>query len=406
MIKVLKSIFLLSLFFISISGIQAQTLSKEEVQRAVDYLNCKSVLLANQQSATSGVTAEFEKNCNCESNITFDKIKGAIASSEDKTLELSKEINSIVNQKDISSKTKDELILLLTEGIFNDSSKYKVIYEFAHKPGRESNIEALKSDLKKKFDEPDFFSNANKPSKESEEITSNATKNEQTAESGWFSGFSSQMIVISLLLSFIISLFFFLIILSQLKNQKKQLVSEMEKRKVPQNNNHVKNDKGTNDEYTKLQKQLEAVFNEKIVQLQSELKYLKNEIDELKNKLQTPKLEIKETKTTLEPKKFYLSNPLGEGILDNDSKHTTMRAGESIFEAIEIGTNRAEFNVCNNNSSMNRALSNSVRYIKPVCEELNEQGNAPRIHTVAPGVIELQGNKWIVITKAKIRYEI
>ena len=83
-----------------------------------------------------------------------------------------------------------------------------------------------------------------------------------------------------------------------------------------------------------------------------------------------------------------------------------MRAGESIFEAIEIGTNRAEFNVCNNNSSINRALSNSLRYIKPVCEEMNEQGNASRIITVRPGIIELQNDKWVVITKARIRYEI
>ena len=403
MFKLLNKIFILSLFCISINEIQAQTLSKEYVQRAVDYLNCKSVLLANQQSATSGVTAEFEKNCNCESNITYDKIKGAIASSEDKTLGLSKEINSIVNQKDILSKTKDELILLLTESIFNDSSKYKVIYKFAHKPGRDNDIDKLKNDLKKKFEEPDFFSNANKPSKESKENTSNATKNEQTAESGWFSGFSSQMIVISLLFSFIISLIVFLISRSELNKLNEQLDSEIDKRRNREKNNPAKNDKGTNDEFTKLQKTLENVFDVKIAQLQSDLESLKNEIRELKNKTNSPSNGVRDKISFSESKKFYLSNPIKEGIFDANSEHLIMRAGESMYEAIEIGINKFEFVICN--SSINRALSNSVRYIKPVCEELNEQGNASRIITVTPGIIELQNDKWIVITKAKIRYE-
>ena len=403
MFKLLNKIFILSLFCISINEIQAQTLSKEYVQRAVDYLNCKSVLLANQQSATSGVTAEFEKKCNCESNITYDKIKGAIASSEDKTLGLSKEINSIVNQKDILSKTKDELILLLTESIFNDSSKYKVIYKFAHKPGRDNDIDKLKNDLKKKFEEPDFFSNANKPSKESKENTSNATKNEQTAESGWFSGFSSQMIVISLLFSFIISLIVFLISRSELNKLNEQLDSEIDKRRNREKNNPAKNDKGTNDEFTKLQKTLENVFDVKIAQLQSDLESLKNEIRELKNKTNSPSNGVRDKISFSESKKFYLSNPIKEGIFDANSEHLIMRAGESMYEAIEIGINKFEFVICN--SSINRALSNSVRYIKPVCEELNEQGNASRIITVTPGIIELQNDKWIVITKAKIRYE-
>ena len=401
MFKLLNKIFVLSLFCISINEIQAQTLSKEDVQRAVDYLNCKSVLLANQQSATSGVTAEFEKNCNCESNITYDKIKGAIASSEDKTLGLSKEINSIVNQKDILSKTKDELILLLTESIFNDSSKYKVIYEFAHKPGRDNDIDKLKNDLKKKFEEPDFFSNANKPSKESKENTSNATKNEQTAESGWFSGFSSQMIVISLLFSFIISLIVFLISRSELNKLNEQLDSEIDKLNR-EKNNPAKNDKGTNDEFTKLQKTLENVFDVKIAQLQSDLESLKNEIRELKNKTNSPSNGVRDKISFSESKKFYLSNPIKEGIFDANSEHLIMRAGESMYEAIEIGINKFEFVICN--SSINRALSNSVRYIKPVCEELNEQGNASIIITVTPGIIELQNDKWVVITKAKIRY--
>ena len=403
MFKLLNKIFILSLFCISINEIQAQTLSKEDVQRAVDYLNCKSVLLANQQSATRGVTAEFEKNCNCESNITYDKIKGAITSSEDKTLGLSKEINSIVNQKDILSKTKDELILLLTESIFNDSSKYKVIYKFAHKPGRDNDIDKLKNDLKKKFEEPDFFSNANKPSKESKENTSNATKNEQTAESGWFSGFSSQMIVISLLFSFIISLIVFLISRSELNKLNEQLDSEIDKRRNREKNNPAKNDKGTNDEFTKLQKTLENVFDVKIAQLQSDLESLKNEIRELKNKTNSPSNGVRDKISFSESKKFYLSNPIKEGIFDANSEHLIMRAGESMYEAIEIGINKFEFVICN--SSINRALSNSVRYIKPVCEELNEQGNASRIITVTPGIIELQNDKWIVITKAKIRYE-
>ena len=413
MFKLLNKIFVLSLFCISINEIQAQTLSKEDVQKALNYLNCKAILLANQLSETPGVTAKFQEKCDCESNITFDKIKGAIASSEDKTLELSKKINSIVNQKEISNITKDELVVLLTDHIFRDKDNYLEIYDFANKnePGRENKINDLKSELKKKFEEPGFFSNANKPSKESEEITSNATKNEQTAESGWFSGFSSQMIVISLLLSFIVSLIFFLVSHRRLIN----LVSKIDKQRNCETTNPAKNDNGSNEEFIQLQKKIETEFDKKIDKLQSDLK---NDIKELEINFEKSFETIKKSEpnpviSPLSPPKdtnrttFYLSMPEGERTFSNQTKHSKLESGRSIYEAIEINSTKAKFRICNNQDSINRALNNLDKCIKTVCDELNPPDGATKIITVADGdgIIELQNDKWIVITKAKIRYE-
>ena len=99
--------------------------------------------------------------------------------------------------------------------------------------------------------------------------------------------------------------------------------------------------------------------------------------------------------------------PEGERTFSNQTKHSKLESGRSIYEAIEINSTKAKFSICNNQDSINRALNNLDKCIKTVCDELNPPDGATKIITDADGdgIIELQNDKWIVITKAKIRYE-
>jgi hypothetical protein len=411
MFKLFNKIFVLSLFCISINEIQAQSLSKEDVRKAINYFNCKLVetsLIKEEKSFTS-----FKEKCNCSNNPSFETIINSIDENITITLELSKEINEITKE---SIKDTADLIKRLTVTIFEENTKYQKVVKFAK--DNSSVLPKIKTDLLTTYRQPSFFnySPLSIESKGDGTITENTTKNEQTAESGWFSGFSSQMIVISLLLSFIVSLIFFLIGRNQLNKFDEQLDSEINKRRdlEKNNNNPVKNDKGTNDEFTILKKEIEK-FDEKLAQLKSDLK---NYIKELKINFEKSNEFIKTTEpnpviSPLSPPKdtnrttFYLSMPEGEKTFSNQTKHSKFESGRSIYEAIEINSTKAKFRICNNQESINRAINNLDDCIKPVCDELNPPDGATKIITVTDGdgIIELQDNKWVVITKAKIRYE-
>jgi len=412
MLKVLNCFFILSFFYISIDKIQAQTLTREDVKKAINYFNCKLVegsLNKEEESLNA-----FKSKCDCNKYPSFENIINSIDKNFTATVDLSKEIDNITNMEEI--KDTAELIKLLTESIFSEKIKYKKIVKFSN--DNSAQLSKIKADLLRTFQDPSFFSDSpiRVEINENKTANENETKNEQTAESGWFSGFSSQMIVISLLFSFIVSLIFFIISRIQLNNLNQQL-SEINKIiDREKNNNHVKNDEGTNDEYTKLLKQLEPVFNKKIVQLQSDLK---NDIKELKINFEKSFETIKKSEpnpviSQFSPPKdtnrttFYLTMPEGEKTFSNQTKHLKLESGRSIYEAIEINSTKAKFRICNNQDSINRALNNLDKCIKTVCDELNPPDGATKIITDinGEGIIELQNDKWVVITKARIRYEI
>jgi hypothetical protein len=404
----IKLVFSFFLFFI-VNVVNGQSLSKDDITKAVNYLNCKSILLALKLSETDGVTKEFEAKCKCNDFPASQSIKDAIRPTETKTVELFVEINSIIEKEKIKDTTA--LIKLLTEDVFNKKEKYAKIYAFAS--SKTQYINEIKIDLISKIREPNFFSNINTPNDSVVQTEIVASSNEKiiTNQGGWFEGISSQMIVVSILFSLFFVIIFFFFIKSKINSFNNKL--EHFETKLQQLKDKLANvekelpslkDKPSNNDSTYTHK----IVEEKFSKIQSEIVRLENDIVELK-KLPTVDLNKENPPNNIitSKNKFYLSMPESERTFSDQTKHSKLESGRSIFEAIEINSNSAEFSICKDKDSIIRIFNNLDKFIKPVCDELNSPGNASRIITEKPGKIELDldKKKWIVKEKAIIRYE-
>ena len=106
------------------------------------------------------------------------------------------------------------------------------------------------------------------------------------------------------------------------------------------------------------------------------------------------------------PPVFFLSTPNSDGSFNNSSANLAFREGASIYKFQNTKDNRAQFRVDERDASVKLALSYPDKNIDPVCDALNAfDPRARKIFTVEPGVAELAGDRWRVITKARIRYE-
>ena len=113
---------------------------------------------------------------------------------------------------------------------------------------------------------------------------------------------------------------------------------------------------------------------------------------------------------TPEPEKlvhnFYLSTPNSDGSFNNSSASPTYKEGASIYKFQNTQSNQAKFKVDERESSVRLAMRFPDKNIDPVCDALNKfDPNPKKILTDEPGIAELIGDKWKVITKARIRYE-
>ena len=400
--KLALNLIITFLLFFNGNVLHGQTISKVDFDKAVNYLNCKSVMLALKHSPTDSVTAKFKSKCNCDEFPAAQLIKASIPESESKTVDLSNEINSIIENENIKDTTA--LIKLLTEDIFVKKEKYAKIYAFATDQKKVKDINLLKKELKNKFRDSNFFSNANTTIVLEEGPPTNIPNKDEINlnKSGWFVGISSQMIVVSIFFSLIFVLIFFFIskhLISKLEYKLEEIKSKFQSVKEQASGPTTNQNPRLNNDSEEIQKQIK----EEIARLKSDLQI---QIDQLKkSSTVTSNVVTSDPKVIALGNKFYLLIPESDKLFNATSKHTTLRAGESMYEATETAKNIAEFSICNNVSSMNRALTNSSRFIKPACEEQNEPGIATRIITVTPGKIELENDKWIVRQKAIIRYE-
>ncbi len=106
------------------------------------------------------------------------------------------------------------------------------------------------------------------------------------------------------------------------------------------------------------------------------------------------------------PPIFFLSTPNSDGSFNNSSANVSFREGASIYRFQNAKENRAQFWVDERDASVKLALSYPDKNLDPVCDALNAfDPRARKIFTAEPGLAELTGDKWRVITKARIRYE-
>ena len=82
--------------------------------------------------------------------------------------------------------------------------------------------------------------------------------------------------------------------------------------------------------------------------------------------------------------------------------------GQSFYEfTINAEGTAATFKFWDNPDAVKYAIDKPHSHIEPACDSLNVHDSyATKITTVEVGRAELQDNKWIVKSKAKIRYEL
>lgn len=119
------------------------------------------------------------------------------------------------------------------------------------------------------------------------------------------------------------------------------------------------------------------------------------------NPISVPQPEIPKT-----PHLFFLSTPNSDGSFNNSSANFSFREGASIYKFQNTKDNRAQFKIDERDASVKLALAYPDKNIDPVCDALNAfDPRARKIFTVDFGLAELVGDRWRVITKARIRYE-
>lgn len=106
------------------------------------------------------------------------------------------------------------------------------------------------------------------------------------------------------------------------------------------------------------------------------------------------------------PEIAYFSLPMNERIFSNATRSTVPLIGAT-FYVFKISTDgkTATFDFWNNPDAVERAIDKAYSHIDAACEILNDRDlKATHIITEESGFAELQDNKWIVKTKAKIKY--
>ncbi len=104
--------------------------------------------------------------------------------------------------------------------------------------------------------------------------------------------------------------------------------------------------------------------------------------------------------------KAYLSLPMNEMIFNNASKSPVPMIGQSFYEFyIDNDGQTATFKFWDNIEAVKHAIDKPHSHIEPACEPVNARDSyATRIFTEKDGFAVLEDNKWIVKTKAKIKY--
>lgn len=388
--------------------------SKESFERAVDFLNCKTVEL----TLPNENLAKYKEQCSCE-EASYTHINKFLTSigKHDKTIALSDEIESLKKSFNTNWK-REEVVGFLTETIFSDKTKYQKINEFANKPERKGKVfdeykEKLKAELPGKLkdiiQEKNSIESNLENTKKTDDIISDIEQRiidierNQTSK-GWFGGITSQLIVVSIGISVLFSILTFLII--KYRNDSNG--------EIP---NQIK-------EYVK-KKIGEETFNRPQVYYQSNpsdlrdinnrIRDLEYQINNLNNKLsaltQVPEFTTKNTPQetkSIETKldTFYLSTPNSDGSFNATSSTNSYNRGASIYRFSKTENSKANFQIDEKDDSIKLALQFPDKNIDPVCDAENAfNPKSTRIVTVQPGEAELQGNTWVVSSKAKIRYE-
>jgi hypothetical protein len=416
----MKNILLLIILQLSFFGIiNAQFVTQESYQKAINYLNCKSVELSLKSDEVS--LNKFKDNCNCEiiTSIDSNKILKSIPPNISQTRGLSQEFAKISKLTPFEDNMViEDCINLFTDEIFNNSRKYEKIFDFAdrhqiNQPNSDFK-QTLKLQLKNilkidKNNTSQIVDTNNQFDTYKSEEDPDTTQSDDTSFLG---GLADYLILICLLLVILLLIRSFGNSNAEGKNYDSLINRIIESRRM---NEHfaAKNNFSipTRNEVSK----------DEIRDINNRIRDLEASIQNLTSKLSTgnqpPSIGqsgsgntsnsggntiIKDT----EQNYFYLSTPNTDGSFNESSASPNFKEGASIYRFTKLNANKAIFQIDDRESSIRLALQFPDKSIDPVCDATNAfNPKAIKIKTDQPGEVELQNGKWRVTKKSKIRYD-
>lgn len=380
--------------------------TKESYEEAVDILNYQSVYYSLAViSPTIGVKQSFLTKCNCENSPAYEKIKSSIPETEKKTIEISSEVQKLKN-KDISAFNKSRALDFLLKNSFDKSKALTDFKGQLKQKGKlsdytEKTIQKLGAVLRLTSNQKESDSKLSNFDDRIRTLEKNL--NSKEAKSGILGGLSDYLILLAIILS-ILGLF-----LALRKNDNygellpkiidsKRLKAFVQKQ-ISFNRNAQENSSNTSE----------------IRDLHNRIRDLETQIGTLnQNHKLTQPAPIQTTSgsdqevSQPEPKieTLFLSTPNSDGSFNESSASNTYRGGASIYRLTKTGTFHAKFEIDEKETSIKLALQYPDKNIDPVCDAENAfNPKSTRISTKKMGEAELQNGKWIINSKAVIRYE-
>lgn len=404
-----------------ISTMSAQSISKKQLfYQSVDYVNCKIVEISMRNSGNTPLFTEYQQACPCtlgKNAINFDDIADFLKGEEiDKTLSLSKEINSA--KKEYSSEMTDVgMVELLTIDLFK--KKYGQVHAFRKNPKHNTNVEALRANLKEKltgYIAPKFSNGflpdeANVaaaqvpatpntrpvPEEQSIEVTDEPLEEEGEGESRF--GFLGGLLTFLSLLA-CVGLGLLLFQRTKKYNKLKDL---------------YKNEKAKSKSYEQLLAQRDAekeVYVKKVAARNRKIEELEMLLAN-RNQVASASVATSVAGAVIDmdvapvQEEFYLSTPNEDGSFNDQGKSKTFKPTASLYHFVvsEKNKNLAAFAFVDDENAVMRALNYPDTCLLPVCQELNAHNiDARAIKTEEPGLVELVNDKWMLKEKARIVY--
>lgn len=382
--------YLLLIFFFGTSFLNAQKLDDTRYLEGVDYVTCicMKVVLNKQIDCKSEKIAESD-----------------IPKKEQKTLALFKELQSLKSEKNRG-------INFLSEKIFNDKVKYEKIFAFADKR-KVQILESIKPDIENylmlvqgneiRGDLPES-TNYTEPEVEEIEIEPiqdiTTIKPKETVMQQSFLEENALSLITGILL---IILLFYVIYLSIHFKKKFAATNSRIDRRVSINDStfgNVVSSVNSNPVSSNSDNKIQEL-SRKIVELENAFKILNEKSFERHAFTAMP---IEKQESTSE--NFYMSVPNEDGTFDVNGRTSKEAA---LYEFIVDSQNQslAKFTFTAMDTKIIQSVVDySQSYINPVCDPQNALNqNAKRIITLRPGTAEKRNDKWIVLTKAQIKYE-
>lgn len=396
-------VILIGIALILFSVLQAQ-IKKETFEKAVDILNCKTVEL----SLPVENVQEYKQQCPCEKSDYKEINEFLISVNLDATLALSKEVESLKKTFNENWK-KEEVVSFLSKSIFTDK-KYQKIVAFASKREGQTDFNNFKSRLK--TDLENTFPNSD-PMKTVIEVNTEVQQpsledrilelenNTKKVGSGFLGGLLEYLIMFSVLLA-VFSLYFSLRKHHRKDNEVSNEVKNFVRKKI-EDINWNKNTSNINVGSSELKD-----ANNRIRDLESQIEKIKTQLNTSNTvSIITSNSANQETKQPeMKVETFFLSTPNSDSSFNESSASLTYKDGATIYLFTKIGSNKVKFQIDEKEASAKLALQFPDKNIDPVCDAVNAfNPKASRITTVENGEAELQNGKWILIKKAKIKYE-